>query len=408
MRSIYVDKDIPRVLMTKAIAPYWPDFVWTPLSAARDGVLDDVPLPGPRWVRVRNIACGICATDLSLLYVKADPSVAPAALPGLSRFHLGHEAVSVVTEVGAGVTRFHVGDRVIMESHFYGANCLNLELEHPCEMCAKGEINFCLHKSDYPYPGYGGGFGDGYVAHETGIRLCPPELSLDQAVLVEPFGIGTHAVLRHPPKAGDKVLVIGMGMIGLSVLMAAHAVQPDCEVTVLSRYDFQSQMAEKLGAKHILTSKDGYQGMAKVTGGKYFSAPLNRGIVVGGFDLIYDCVGNSNTLTDCMRWVKATGKVVLVGSYIQPMKNVDLVPVWYHQVELVGVVAHGHEHHRNEDKHTYDWVYEFLKQGLYQPEGFITHRFPYKDYKQAIALANGHKGGPQAIKVVLQSELASI
>jgi threonine dehydrogenase-like Zn-dependent dehydrogenase len=289
-----------------------------------------------------------------------------------------------------------------MENHFYGANCLNLELEHPCEMCAQGETNFCFNKSDYPYLGYGGGFGDSYVAHETGIQLCPPELTLDQSVLVEPIGIGTHAVLRHSPKPGTKVLVIGLGMIGLSVLMAARTVQPDCEVTVLSRYDFQSQIAEKLGAKNILTSKDGYAGMANASGGKFFSAPLNKGVVVGGFDIIYDCVGNSNTINNCLRWVKAKGKVVIVGSQLMPMEKLDLVSLWYHQVELVGVVAHGQERHRGEERHTYDWVFEFIKKGLYQTDGFITHRFPYEDYKEAIALANGHKGKPKAIKVIME------
>ena len=403
MRAIYVDKDIPRVLLTKAITPLWKDFVWTRLSAACAGSLDDLPLPGPRWIRVRNLACGICASDLSLLFVKADPSVAPAALPGLQRFYLGHEAVSVVTETGPAVTRFRVGDRVIMENHFYGANCLNLELEQPCEMCAQGEVNFCLHKSDYPYLGVGGGFGDEYITHETGVQLCPPGLTLDQAVLVEPIGIGTHAVLRHPPKSGAKVLVLGAGMIGLTVLMAARAAQPDCEVTVLSRHDFQSQMAERLGAKHILYQRDGYRGIAKASGGKFFSAPLNKGIVVGGFDMIYDCVGNSSTLNDCLRWVKADGKIVLVGTHLMPMNKLDLVPIWFHQVELVGVIAHGIEHRAGEEKHTYEWVFEFMQRGIYSTEGFITHRFPYEDYRQALAVANGHKGAPKVIKVIMQT-----
>ncbi|HSL30645.1 MAG TPA: alcohol dehydrogenase catalytic domain-containing protein [Anaerolineales bacterium] len=402
MRTIYVDKHIPRVLLTKAITPLWKDFVWTPLSAARAGSLDDLPLPGPRWIRVKNLACGICATDLSLLFVKANPSVAPAALPGIQRFYLGHETVSVVTEVGPAVMRFRVGDRVIMDKHFYGANCLNLELEHRCEMCLQKETNFCLHKSDFPYLGVGGGFGDEYITHETSVQLCPPELTLDQAVLVEPIGIGTHAVLRHPPRHGAKVLVIGAGMIGLSVLIAVRAAQPDCEVTVLSRYDFQSQMAERLGAKNILHQRDGYRGIAKASGGKFFSAPLNKGIVVGGFDIIYDCVGNSETLNNCLRWVKAMGKVVLVGSHLMPMTNLDLVPIWYHQVELVGVVGHGIEHFAGEDKHTYEWVFEFMKRGLYPTDGFITHRFPYEEYKQAIAVADGHKGAPKAIKVIMQ------
>ncbi len=402
MRSIYVDKNIPRVLLTKAITPIWRDFVWTPLSSAKAGPLSDQPLPGPNWMRIKNLACGICATDLSLLFMTANPSVAPAALPGVQRFHLGHEAVGEVTEIGSGVKRFKVGDRVIMDKHFYGANCLNLELENLCEMCAHDETNFCLNKSDYPFLGVGGGFGDEYVTHESGVYLCPPELTLDQAVLVEPFGIGTHAVLRHPPKPGSKVLVIGTGMIGLAVLMAVKAAQPDCEATVISRYDFQSQMAERLGAKHILQNSE-YQAIAKASGGKFFSAPMNKGVVIGGFDIIFDCVGNSNTLNDCMRWVKANGKVVMVGAHMHPMTKVDLVNIWYHQVELVGVVAHGHEHHQGEHKHTYDWVMEFMKQGLYKTDGFITHRFAYEDYKQAIALTNHHKGKSGAIKVILQA-----
>jgi len=234
------------------------------------------------------------------------------------------------------------------------------------------------------------------------VYLCPPELTLDQAVLVEPLGIGTHAVLRHPPKQGAKVLIISAGTIGLSVLMAARTAQPDCEVTVISRYDFQSQMAEELGAEHILRN-DEYQGIAKASGGKFFSAPLNKGIVVGGFDVIYDCVGNSETLNHCMRWVKAKGRIVMVGTHMQPMTKVDMTTIWYHQIELVGVVAHGHEHHNNEHKHTYDWVIEFIKQGLYKTDGFITHRFPYPDYKQAISLANRSKRKPQAIKVIMQA-----
>lgn len=402
MHSIYVDKHIPRVLLTKTIAPFWKGFVWTPLSAARAGSLGDQPLPGPGWIRVKNLACGICATDLSLLFVKANPSVAPAALPGVQRFQLGHESVGVVTETGSGVTSFKVGDRVIMDRHFYGANCLNLELEPPCEMCARDETAFCLRKSDHPFLGTGGGFGDEYVTHQTGVHPCPPWLTMDQAVLVEPLAVGTHAALRHPPQPGAKVLVIGAGMIGLSVLMAVRAAQPDCDVAVLSRHDFQSRMAERLGARHILRSSDGYRGIARISGGKFFSAPLNKGTVIGGFDLIYDCVGNAGTLNDCLRWVRANGRVVMIGAHMQPMPRVDLVNLWYHQIELAGVVAHSHEHHRGETRHTYEWVYEFMEQGLYETDGLITHRFPYQEYKQAISMANGSKGGSQAIKVIMQ------
>jgi threonine dehydrogenase-like Zn-dependent dehydrogenase len=171
---------------------------------------------------------------------------------------------------------------------------------------------------------------------------------------------------------------------------------------VISRYDFQSQMAEQLGAKNNLQNSE-YQAIAKASGGKFFSAPMNKGIVVGGFDIIYDCVGDSTTLNNCLRWVKANGKVVMVGAHMQPMTKVDMTLIWYYQIELVGVVAHGHEHHQHEHRHTYDWVFDFIKQGLYKTDGFITHRFAYEDYKEAIALTNGHKDKPKAIKVIMQT-----
>jgi len=116
-----------------------------------------------------------------------------------------------------------------------------------------------------------------------------------------------------------------MGMIGLSVLMAVKAILPECKVTVLSRYDFQSQLAEKLGADNILTDKDDYQSIAKAAGAKYFSAPLNKGAIVGGFDLIYDCVGNEESINNALRWAKAGGKIVMVGASLKPMKRVDIV-----------------------------------------------------------------------------------
>jgi threonine dehydrogenase-like Zn-dependent dehydrogenase len=58
----------------------------------------------------------VCATDLTLLFVRADPRISVAALPGLSRFYLGHEVVSEVVETGPGVTAMRVGERVIMDT----------------------------------------------------------------------------------------------------------------------------------------------------------------------------------------------------------------------------------------------------------------------------------------------------
>jgi len=123
MRAIYVDKIIPRMLAVKVLRPLWPGVVWSAISPARVADLAEPPLPGPKWLRVRNRQCGICASDLSLLNVEVAPSVAPAALPGNTRFFLGHEVVGEVIEIGPAVDRFSIGQSVIMETRFLGPNC---------------------------------------------------------------------------------------------------------------------------------------------------------------------------------------------------------------------------------------------------------------------------------------------
>lgn len=79
MRAIYVEKNLPRMLAVKLLRGLWPGVVWSPLSPAHIVEVAEPPLPGDRWVRVRTEQCGICASDLSLLQVKVDPSIAPSA-----------------------------------------------------------------------------------------------------------------------------------------------------------------------------------------------------------------------------------------------------------------------------------------------------------------------------------------
>jgi hypothetical protein len=64
--------------------------------------------------------------------------------------------------------------------------------------------------------------------------------------------------------------------------------------------------------------------------------------IVGGFDVTFDCVGSAHTVQDSLRWTRAGGTVVLVGVSLQPLR-VDLSPVWYQEVRLIGIVAHGME-----------------------------------------------------------------
>lgn len=400
MRAVYVDKVIPRLLAVKYLHRIWPGVVWSPLSHARMVDLPEPSLPDGRWIRVRNRQCGICETDLCLLFIDADVGIGPAALPGTERFFLGHEVVGDVVEVGSRVSRFKVGDKVVMESRFAGANCHTQEIDPPCRFCADGQTRLCENASlGLGRRGVGGGWGDGYTAHESEVWPAPDDLDDDQAALIEPMAVALHGVLRRPPRSGEHALVIGAGIIGLLTVQAVKVVAPECHLTVLARYPHQADAARRFGADEVIgESGDVYAEVARVTGAKLYRAPLNRGMILGGFEVIYDCVGKADTLGNALRWARASGTVVMIGIDLRGLK-VDLNPIWYQEVDLIGSHTFGLETWRGRRLHTFDLVVEMLQEGALSHKGLITHRFPLDEYQRAIETAMDKSTG--SIKVML-------
>lgn len=400
MRAVYVDRHIPKMLLVKALKPVWPDVVYSPLSPSALVDLPEPPLPGRRWVRVRNRLCGICATDLSLLFVEADPTIAPAALPDAGQFYLGHEVVGEIVEAGDGVTRFNVGDRVIMDTRFQGATCLSQEIEPACRHCTAGNYALCENASAGEGPrGVGGGWGDGFTAHETELYAVPDDLTDEQAMMIEPIAVGMRAVLQHRPPDSGQALVLGCGIVGLNVLQSLRAVCSDCHITAMARYPHQAAMARDLGADEVIEDGDGYAATARLTGASLYTGMFDNRMLLGGFDIVYDCVGSATTLENSLRWTRAGGKVVMVGITLRPLK-VDLTPVWYQEVDLVGVCGHGAEMWNGTSRRTYDIVIEELRRGNLVAEALITHRFPLEQWRDAIETAMDKHS--ESIKVIFE------
>ncbi|MGB6837371.1 MAG: zinc-binding dehydrogenase [Dehalococcoidia bacterium] len=351
---------------------------------------EDIPspsLPGPNFVRVRNRLSAICGSDLHFVMAEGNLSIAPAALPGTTgRNYMGHEIVGDIIEVGPEVTKVKVGDRVAQ--HSGDDTCLARGLQTPCRQCAIGNYNLCEWEAPRDLPhSVGGGWSEEWVTVEGRLYPLPDDITDEQAVLIEPAGSGVRAALRHRPSPGDKVLVLGCGTQGLMTLQSLRAVQPDCEITALARFDYQADMARRLGARHIIMlGTDAYRQVADLTGGRLYKGFMGNRHIMGGFDAVYDCVGLPRTLRDALRWTRNRGTVVLVGVYLAPM-HIDLTPVFYHEVNLIGVLAHGAEDWEGERLSTFDLIVRWLREGKLNFDGFITHRFPLSQHREALMAA---------------------
>lgn len=174
----------------------------------------------PHEVRVRVAASGVCHTDLSI----RDGSM-PAMLPTT----IGHEGAGVVVETGAGVTRVHSGDHVVLS---WVAPC------RACRHCLRGEPYLCVHGLDHgfadPYadgpdgpvwPAMGcGTLGEETLLPETAVVPIATDVPLEEAALLG-CGVvtGVGAVVRTAQvRPGESVLVVGCGGVGLAAVQGAR------------------------------------------------------------------------------------------------------------------------------------------------------------------------------------------
>jgi L-iditol 2-dehydrogenase len=175
--------------------------------------VEEVPVPevGPGEVLIKVAACGVCGTDIKKIFHRY---VEPPQI-------LGHEIAGTVVAVGSGVTKWKPGDRVMSFHHIPCGKCF---------YCQRRSFSQCeQYKSTGLTAGFtpnGGGFAE-YVkampwVAERGVVALPDDVTFEEATFIEPINTIVKAVQKARVAAGETVLVIGCGPVGLQLLMVAN------------------------------------------------------------------------------------------------------------------------------------------------------------------------------------------
>jgi len=386
LRTMVLDLSVPRVLLTQILGRISQAAYFAATSPLRVIDLPDPPLPAPGWLRVHNRLCGICGSDLHQLFLDAGLDVAPVALPAHERVYLGHEMVGDVIQVGDGVEGFAVGDRVVRWGR--ADDCRARGRSELCPPCARGHRVLCEVASEpREFHPIGGGYGDSFTTPASALLPVPQDLTDEQAIFVEPAAVAIHAALRRRPRAGECVLVLGCGTVGFLLIQALRALQPGCEIVAGAEFAWQAEMARAFGAAHtFLARDDGYAQAAQLTGARLYEGRMGNRMLMGGFDVVFDVVGSAATLNDALRWTRAGGVVVLVGVNLHRMR-LDVTPVWYQEVDLIGAVGHDVVEWERETLSTFELAMRWMQTGRLSCEGLLTHRFPLAAYREAFAVA---------------------
>ena len=173
--------------------------------------------------------------------------------------------------------------------------------------------------------------------------------------------------------------------------------QPKCKVYVMERNPNKHEFAKKLGADEILVGEP-YEAVKNATGAKMYGKGGNR-MLLGGFDVIYDCVGKRTMLNDTLRWLKAQGTLVKIG-YQMTKTKFDETPIWWQGLTIIGADSHGMENYNGKKISTFEIVKDMMLKKQLITDGFITHRFKLNDYKKAFKLLI--ENPKDTIKVVLE------
>lgn len=340
------------------------------LKAIGDFSLQEVEMPraGIGEVLIRVRAVGICGSDIPRIY-----------RTGTYNYPLipGHEFAGEVVSLGEGVDEHWKGKRV-------GVFPLI-----PCEKCEPCQNKLYEMCRNYSYIGsrQAGAFAEFVTVPVWNLLELPATVSFEAAAMLEPMAVAVHAMRRVDPQPKDKVVVCGVGTIGMLLLMMLFEAGIK-QVLVIGNKDFQQKQVENLG----------------LAAGNFCDmryCNVNDWVLektVTGAEVFFECVGRNETVSQAVNLTAPAGKVMLVGNpYGDMVLSKDVYwKILRNQLVLTGTWNSAFTHEEDDDWH---YVLKRLAAGKIKPERLISQKFALTEMKQGFELMRDKK--EDFIKVML-------
>ncbi len=332
--------------------------------------VEAVPVPeiGPGEILVRVHTCGICGTDLKKI------ATGSHSAPRI----FGHETSGMVAAVGEGVAQFRPGDRVVVFHHI------------PCGSCY-----YCKHKTfaqcaTYKKVGCTAGFepsGGGFAEYvrvmdwivRAGTVRIPEDVSYEQACFLEPVNTCLKGIERLAVEAGDTVLVIGQGPIG--VILSALARRAGATVITSDLYPQRLRIAKELqlGETIDASQQDVVAEVRKATEGR-------------GADAAILAVGGNSLISTAMEAIRPGGNVMLFAQTVHGETKIDPAAVCVDEKTLLGSYSASVD--------LQDDSVQFVMGKEMDLARLISHRFSLDESLAGLDLAAHPQ--PDSMKIVIQ------
>ncbi len=340
-----------------------------------------VPVPRAAEVLVRIDAVAICATDLDVI-ASGPPALVQGGLPFNKNWTPGHEYMGTIAALGPSVDEFEIGERVTVEIH---AGC------GQCKRCRMGMYTSCLNYGlnwgdrDKGHRANGfttdGGFAEYAVNHVNTLIKIADTMSDEEATLVVTAGTAMYGLTELGGLvAGESVVVIGPGPIGLLGVAVAKALGADPVILTGTR-EQRLAKGRELGADHVVnvTREDAVAAVRRLAGGK-------------GVDYVLECSGAEDAINVALKVLNRGGKLCLAAFPHTPV-SVDVAHLVANNIYLYGIRGEGRSAtHRAE---------AFMRRKQFDACKIHTHTFQLDELPEALRYARDRV--EDAIKVVVKT-----